>query len=171
MGEILDSKLDHPRFKLQNARSRWPEGAGTPDFAGEHVWCSYNSSTKNFSTHKDFWEHNSSNNWKNKHLQTQIHNPIHRSPSFNLSLTRSCCARQGAPKAVHDKLPGHGNIYFWTGTRDLPMGIVYFTDCHDESFWIRSIGDVPFSLHVEFIQQVPKSHRELPDGSKACELA
>ena len=45
------------------------------------------------------------------------------------------------------------------------MRIVYFTDCHDESFGIRSIGDVPF--FVEFMQQAPKSRRrELPDGSK-----
>ena len=44
------------------------------------------------------------------------------------------------------------------------MRIVYFTECHDESFGIRSIGGVLF--FVEFMQQVPKSRAELPDGSK-----
>ena len=46
------------------------------------------------------------------------------------------------------------------------MRIVYFTDCHDESFGIKSIGDDIVLHFLEFIQQVPKSRAELPDGSK-----
>ena len=49
------------------------------------------------------------------------------------------------------------------------MRIVYFTDYHNESFGIKSIGDV---LHfLEFMQHVPKSRdRTEANFPIACEL-